>query len=83
MRLHTTVYTGAKQLPTVCKAVDKMFDKVLAWYNFEHKRLDLQFYRPEVKDCEVLPGLRITYETGYPYEDDEAKPQLLRRSRQR
>ena len=46
-------------------------------------RLNLQFYRPEVKANEVLPGLRVIYKTGYVYEDDEGKPQLLRRSRQR
>ena len=64
------------QLPTICKTTAQQFVEVIAWYNCDHKRLDLEFWPAEDNQ---LPCLRITYEGGYPYEEYGEKPQSVSR----
>ncbi len=56
-------------------ATEPLYDGVRAWYNFKEERLDLQF-RPRDQQT---PRLMITYEHGYPWQEDHAEWEPLQR----
>jgi hypothetical protein len=55
-------------LPQAVRGLDQFVGYRL-WYNFEKQRVDIEFF-PEDVEQDGAVKLRVTYEPGYPFEED-------------
>jgi hypothetical protein len=55
-------------LPQAVQGLDQFVGYRL-WYNFEKQRVDIEFFPKDIKQDGAVK-LRVTFEPGYPFEED-------------